>query len=191
MHPRIAIVGLWLIWVLSWLAAAWWSNNTEKRAGLKTELSYRIVLVAGAVLLWVPAHGYTGPLRLWQIGWTGAWVCVVLEALGFAFCWWARIHLGRLWSASITRKADHRVIDAGPYAIVRHPIYTGVLLAVLATAAAKGTVFGVGATLLIVLGLWMKARFEERWLSQELGADAYADYRRRVPMLLPFGPKGN
>jgi len=189
MHPRYAIVGLWLIWVISWLAAALWSNSTEKRAGFKVELSYRIVLLAGGVLLWVPAHGYEGPLRLWQIGWSGAWACVAAEALGFAFCWWARIHLGRLWSASITRKADHRVIDSGPYAIVRHPIYTGILLAVLATAAAKGTVFGVGAAVLIILGLWLKARFEERWLSQELGADAYQAYRRRVPMLLPFGPK--
>ncbi len=190
MHPGIAILGLWILWVLSWLAAAGWSNSAEKRLGFRAEAGYRTVLVIGALIFFVPAHGYEGPLRLWHIGWGGAWVCVALVALGFAFCWWARIHLGRLWSGTVTRKTDHRVIDSGPYAIVRHPIYTGILLAVLATLAAKGTVLGIAGAILITLGLWMKARIEERWLSQELGAGAYDAYRRKVPMLLPYGPKG-
>jgi len=190
MHPGIAIVGLWLLWGVSWLAAAWWSNSTEKRAGLGAEVGYRVIQLLGIVLFFVPAHGYEGPLRLWHVGWNGAWICVVLIALGFAFCWWARIHLGRLWSGAVTRKADHRVIDSGPYGLVRHPIYTGILLAVLATMAAKGTVLAVAGAILIGIGIWMKARLEERWLSQELGAGDYAAYRRRVPMLLPFGPKG-
>jgi protein-S-isoprenylcysteine O-methyltransferase Ste14 len=190
MHPAIAIAGLWAAWAVSWLAAAGWSNSTEKRVGLGAELGYRAAQLSGAVLLAVPAHGYHGPLRLWQVDWVEAWVCVALIAFGFAFCWWARIHLGRLWSGQITRKAEHRVVDSGPYAIVRHPIYTGGLLAVFATAVAKGTVYAVGGVILITLGLWMKARLEERWLAQELGAGDYQAYRRRVPMLLPFGPKG-
>jgi protein-S-isoprenylcysteine O-methyltransferase Ste14 len=82
------------------------------------------------------------------------------------------------------------VIDTGPYSLVRHPIYTGILLAVVATAAAKGTVFGVAGALTIMLGLWMKARLEESWLSEELDNSAYEAYRRRVPMLVPFGPTG-
>ncbi len=191
MHPGIAIFSLWVLWALSWAAAAWWSNSTEKRPGLGAEIGYRIVQLAGVVLFFIPAHGYEGVLRLWHIGWTGAWICVALVAVGFAFCWWARIHLGRLWSGAVTRKADHKVIDSGPYALVRHPIYTGILLAVFATMAAKGTVLGIGGAALISIGIWMKARLEERWLSQELGAGAYEEYRRRVPMLLPFGPKGN
>ena len=190
MRPGLAIVGLWVLWGVSWLAAAWWSNSTEKRPGLRAEVGYRVIQLLGIVLLFVPAHGYEGPLRLWHIGWNGAWICVALIALGFAFCWWARIHLGRLWSGPVTRKADHRVIDSGPYALVRHPIYTGALLSVLATMAAKGTVIAVAGAILIVIGIWMKARLEERWLSQELSAGDYEAYRRRVPMLLPFGPKG-
>ncbi len=90
----------------------------------------------------------------------------------------------------MTLKPDHHVVDSGPYAIVRHPIYTGILLAALATMAAKGTIPGVLGALLLVVGLWLKARLEENFLRQELGADAYDNYRRRVPMLLPFGPKG-
>src|SRR5438445_12979167 len=49
--------------------------------------------------------------------------------------WWARIHLGRLWSSNVTRKKNHHVVDSGPYGIVRHPIYTGVIVASIATAA--------------------------------------------------------
>ena len=190
MRPGIAIVGLWIGWGLSWAIAAFWSNPTEKRPGIGTEIRYRIPMHIGALLMVVPAHGYEGLLRLWHVGWTGAWVCVALVALGIGFAWWARVYLGQLWSAHITRKADHRVVDSGPYGVVRHPIYSGLLLSLLATSAAKGTVFGVGGFALLLLGTWMKARLEEQWLARELDEGAYADYRKRVPMLMPFGPKG-
>ena len=189
MHIASVIAGLWLAFAASWIAAAFWSNRTEKRASLGDELTYRIVLVVGGLLFLVPAHGYQGPLRLWLVTRTEAWICVALIAAGFAFSWWARLHLGPLWSGSITRKTDHRVVDTGPYAIVRHPIYAGILLAVYATAVAKGTLLGIGGALIITIGVWMKARLEERWLREELGADTYDAYRRRVSMLLPFGPK--
>jgi protein-S-isoprenylcysteine O-methyltransferase Ste14 len=105
---------------------------------------------------------------------------------GFAFAWWARIYLGTLWSGQVTLKPDHHIVDTGPYALVRHPIYTGILTAVLATMAAKGTLPGVAGAAIILVGVWMKARIEERWLRQELGAEAYDGYARRVPMLVPF-----
>jgi protein-S-isoprenylcysteine O-methyltransferase Ste14 len=180
---------LWVGFVISWLAAAFWHNKTEKRASLGTELASRIALILGGVLMIVPAHRYHGPLRLWYVTRAEAWLCVALAALGFAFCWWACIHLGPLWSGRITRKAGHRVVDTGPYGIVRHPIYTGILLAVFATAAAKGTALGLVAALIIAFGFWLKARLEEQWLRQELAPEAYDAYRRRVPMLLPFGRK--
>jgi protein-S-isoprenylcysteine O-methyltransferase Ste14 len=189
MHAGLVIGALWIAFALCWFALAAWSGRTEKRAGIRAEIPYRIVLIAGAIVFFIPAHGYYGPLRLWLVNRTEAWICVGLIVLGFAFSAWARIHLGALWSGTITRKADHRVVDTGPYAIVRHPIYTGILLAVYATAAAKGTVLGLVGALLITIGIWMKARLEERWLRDELGADAYDTYSRRVSMLVPLGPK--
>jgi protein-S-isoprenylcysteine O-methyltransferase Ste14 len=189
MHPALAIIALWIGFGVSWLIAAVWSGKTEKRVGLGSELAYRVVLIAGGVIFFIPAHGYYGPLRFWYVSLEEAWLCVGLMVLGFAFSWWARIALGSLWSGQITTKTDHRVVDTGPYAIVRHPIYTGILVAVLATMAAKGTIYGIAGAMLIFTGLWMKARLEERWLRQQLGADAYAVYCRRVPMLIPFGPK--
>ncbi|WP_137931958.1 methyltransferase family protein [Mesorhizobium comanense] len=187
MRPGAAIAALWLIWVVTWIAAALWADPAQKRATVGEEVRYRIFWAAGTALLLVPAHGYQGRLRLWIPSLAEAWVCVVLVAAGIIFAWWARIHLGRLWSASVTAKADHHVVDSGPYGLVRHPIYTGLLLAVLATMAAKGTVWGVAGTALLIIGVVIKAKLEERFLRGELGP-AYDDYATRVPMLVPFAP---
>jgi protein-S-isoprenylcysteine O-methyltransferase Ste14 len=107
----------------------------------------------------------------------------------FLFAWWARIYLGRLWSGSITRKEGHNVVDTGPYGIVRHPIYTGIIAAAIATAVAIGGLHAILGAVLLIAGYWLKARLEERFLRAELGAETYDSYRRRVPMLVPFGPK--
>jgi protein-S-isoprenylcysteine O-methyltransferase Ste14 len=189
MRPGTVILALWLGWLASWLAASFWSNRTERRPPIGTEIRYRIPMLIGALSMFVPGHGYEGVLRLWHIGWFGGWLCVAGVTIGIGIAWWARLHLGRLWSAHITRKADHRVVDTGPYAAVRHPIYSGLLLSLLATAAAKGTLLGVAGFLFLLFGVWMKARLEEQWLAQELDQGAYTDYRKRVPMLIPFGPK--
>ena len=186
----LLIGGLWIAFALSWLAAASWSSPPAKRVGLRNELFYRVVLLIGGIAFFIPAHGYEGPLRLWYVTRDEGWICVGFIALGFAFAWWARLYLGTLWSGQVTTKPDHRVVDRGPYGLVRHPIYTGILLSVFATAAVKGTVLGLAGAAFIALGVWMKARLEERWLREQLGADAYASYCRRVPMLVPFGPKG-
>jgi protein-S-isoprenylcysteine O-methyltransferase Ste14 len=114
---------------------------------------------------------------------------VAAAVSGFGFAWWARLYLGRLWSSSVTKKANHHVVDTGPYAIVRHPIYTGLIAACFATALLKGTPAGIVGAILMTLGFSIKARLEERFLREQLGPDAYDSYRRRVPMLLPFGPK--
>ncbi len=189
LRPGFVIVALWVAFWVSWLLAAGWSTPAERRVSVKGQLAYRIVLIVGALVFLPRAHGYHGPMRLWMLTLDEAWLCAALMAIGFAFAWWARIHLGTLWSGWITRKADHRVIDTGPYRIVRHPIYTGILLAVYATAAAKGTILGLLGALIITVGIWMKARLEEGWLRNELDPGAYDAYRRRVPMLVPFGPR--
>lgn len=175
MRPGIVILAFWFGWLISWLLAALWTNRTERRPAIGTEIRYRIPMIIGALLIFFPEGG---ALHLWHIGRYGAWLCVAGLAIGIGFAWWARIHLGRLWSGNITRKTDHRVVDTGPYAAVRHPIYTGLLLSLLATAAAKGTLLGVGGFLLLLLGTWMKAQLEEQWLVQELDEGAYADYRK-------------
>jgi protein-S-isoprenylcysteine O-methyltransferase Ste14 len=185
MGPGFVIGGLWIAFWISWAAAASWSNSTIKRATMQEELKHRIPLIASFVLLAVPAHGYRGWMRLWQPDMPEAWIVVVLIAVGLGFAWWARLHLGRLWSATITRKEGHHVVDTGPYRLVRHPIYTGILFAVYATAAVKGTMLGIAGAVLATWSLWLKARLEERFLRAELG-EPYVEYCKRTPMLLPF-----
>ncbi len=114
---------------------------------------------------------------------------VALGVVGFLFAWWARIHLGALWSGSITRKADHRIVDTGPYGIVRHPIYTGLIAAALALAVVKATPVGIAGLALMTVGYWLKGKTEENFLRSELGPEDYDAYRKRVPMLIPLAPR--
>jgi protein-S-isoprenylcysteine O-methyltransferase Ste14 len=198
MTPDDAIYIPWSIWAVTWIAAAWWADDTVARPAFRREGLYRLVNILGFVSLLggyavsgrdgVRMHMLVSSARLWQPPAAAGWVMVVLAALGFAFAWWARIHLGRLWSAAVTRKTGHRVIDTGPYAIVRHPIYTALLTAAIATLAIKGTIAAAAGCLLLVVGYVLKARVEERFLSEQLGRSAYDAYRRRVPMLVPFAP---
>ncbi|MGH6888200.1 MAG: methyltransferase family protein [Rhizomicrobium sp.] len=190
MTPQLALNYLWIFWVVTWLAAAFWSGHTTKRPSFGSELLYRVVTLAGAALLFgFVERSYREPLGLWSLSDDGNWCLFAICAAGFAFAWWARIHLGRLWSGWITRKEGHRIVDTGPYGIVRHPIYTGLIASVLATAAMRATPIAFAGAVIMTFGFWIKARLEERFLREQLGADAYDSYRRRVPMLLPFGPR--
>src|SRR5438552_6365579 len=128
------------------------------------------------VMLALPELREGRKLRLWHAGDGLGWVLVAATLAGVSFTWWARIHLGRLWSGSVTRKADHRVVDTGPYGLVRHPIYTGVIFATAATMIAEGTIYAVSGAALMTIGWYVKARLEERFLRAELGANAYAEY---------------
>lgn len=188
--PQTWIYAPWVAWAVSWTLAAGWANRTTNVAA--REWPYRIFTVAGFVLLlFLVVDGKQRPVELplqhllWTLPLDAQWAMVGLAALGFAFCWWARLHLGRLWSGSITRKEGHCVVDTGPYGLVRHPIYTGLLAAALATALVKGTTLAVAGFALMVVGYWMKARTEERFLREQLGREAYDEYASRVPMLVP------
>ena len=175
---------VWGVWALSWFLAAIWTRQTTARASWAQEMPYRIVTIIGVVLLFGFFRGGVFGYG-WDVSETELWILLALVVAGFAFAWWARLHLGALWSGTITRKQDHRIVDTGPYALVRHPIYTGILLSGFATAIARGRWEALIGAFLFALGCWIKARQEERFLSEELGAE-YAAYRKRVPMLVPF-----
>ncbi len=185
--PEIAMAWIWALWWLSWLAAAAWSDRAVSRPPMRHQIAYRLCAAAGMVLLFGPyRHDFRSEIVLWRTPLVVSWLMVAAAFAGFAFTWWARVHLGRLWSTSVTRKAGHHVVDSGPYAIVRHPIYTGITAASFATAAMRGTVAGWAGAAVMTLGWFIKARLEEGFLRQQLGADAYDAYARRVPMLIPF-----
>lgn len=111
-------------------------------------------------------------------------VAVVLIAFGFA--WAARLHLGPLWSRTVAPTEAHRIVDTGPYGVVRHPVYAGVLLAAWATALQLGRIEALAGALVLTASLSLRAKLEERYLRADLGDAAYSAYRARVPMLIPF-----
>ena len=194
MRPDEAIYVPWTVWAVSWMLAAAWANRTANRPPIGSQAPYRFITFVGFVLLlFYVVHRSHGQVYLtykyaplWTLPDEAKWAMVGVAAFGFLFCWWARIHLGVLWSGSITRKEGHRVVDTGPYAIVRHPIYTGIIIAAFATMAVRGTAAAIAGTALIMLGYWMKGRLEERFLRGELGAEAYDAYARKTAMLIPF-----
>lgn len=185
--PETAIRWLWIIWWVSWLLAAFWSDRAAKRPPTRRQLLYRVLAIAGYVLLFdAYPHRVPHGMTLWHMSGVMAWLMVALTIVGFAFTWWARLHLGRLWSSSVGRKTEHHVVDTGPYGLVRHPIYTGIIVSSAATAILFGTALGWIGFVLLTLGWYIKARLEEEFLRVELGTDAYSAYARRVPMLVPF-----
>jgi len=189
MQPRFALDLLWVVWVVSWYAVAAWSDRVGSRASSSSQVAYRVLAILGALLLFPRSRFGHSWIDFWNMGPGVAWALVTVAVAGFLFAWWARITLGALWSSSVTKKADHHLVETGPYAIVRHPIYTGLMLAIVATALFKGTLPALVGGALMIAGCWSKARLEERFLREELGSETYDSYRRRVPMLVPFGPK--
>jgi protein-S-isoprenylcysteine O-methyltransferase Ste14 len=201
----VAIALSWAIWYASWLIAAAFTAATVKRAP-STIVAYVLEAPGFFFLLVATASGGLGApvwqavshtdhqiyvlalpgVRLWQPSELIGWGLFALNLPGFIFAWWARLTLGRLWSGTITRKENHYIVDSGPYALVRHPIYTGLMASVVMTVAAKGTTLALLGGMMLIVGWTLKARFEERFLAAELGAAGYAAYRARVPMLVPF-----
>ena len=177
----------WSVWLVSWVALARWADRAVARADLAQQVGYRALTVAGAVLL---VHLYRGALAidfvLWKPAPFIAWTMDAIVAAGFAFTWWARVHLGALWSSHVTRKAHHHVVDTGPYGIVRHPIYTGLAVAVIATFVMSSTIASALGAALLVSAFYVKARVEERFLREQLGSADYDAYAKRVPMLIPW-----
>lgn len=185
--PEIVVRWIWITWWVSWLLAAFWSDRAAKRPATSRQLLYRLFAIAGYVLLF-DAYPHRKPhgIVLWHMSAAMGWAMVAMTIAGFAFTWWARIHLGRLWSSSVGRKSQHHVVDTGPYHLVRHPIYTGIIVSSAATAILFGTLVGWIGFVVLTMGWYIKARLEEEFLRDELGAETYGAYARRVPMLVPF-----
>lgn len=184
--PTKLLALIWLAWVVSWVVASFWSGRTKSHVRTRDSWRYRLPILLGAILLMPLTANLVGAMPLYRPGNAGTYALVVVAVLGIAFTWWARIHLGRFWSNAITQKEDHRIIDTGPYGMVRHPIYTGLIVAILATGVAVATWPALLGALCVSFGQWQKARMEETFLRAELGAEAYGAYCRRVPMIVPM-----
>jgi protein-S-isoprenylcysteine O-methyltransferase Ste14 len=183
---RQLMLWLWSAWFVYWVVCALSVKSTQRRESLGSRLSHVVPLLTGvALILWPRVPWQWLSLRLLPPGPLQVALGLVLLALGLAFTVWARVYLGRNWSGMVTVKEGHELIRSGPYAYVRHPIYTGLLVALLGSAVACGelrALIGLG----IVAGAFIrKLRIEERFM-RELFPQQYPRYCAEVPALIPF-----
>ena len=180
------IQGLWIAVGIVWLAAALGAKQATRTQPVATRAAHLALMITAFGLL------FCRRLEFGVLAWRVvpaepalAWLGLVLTAAGCAIAIWARVLLGGNWSATVTVKQDHSLVRRGPYAVVRHPIYSGGLLGLLGTALALGELRGFLGLALAFAGWWNKSRIEERFMTEQFG-NAYIEYEREVKALIPF-----
>ncbi|MBN3851783.1 isoprenylcysteine carboxylmethyltransferase family protein [Paraburkholderia sp. Ac-20340] len=180
----IAIVVPWLLWLAYWIATAQAVKTTARKEARSARTWQSIPLIVGGALVILPDPSFDALLPDWSHLGAVQFGGLALLVAGLLFSVWARLHLGTNWSVSVTLKEGHELIRSGPYALVRHPIYTGCLIALAGSAVIGETWRGALGVVLIFASLAFKVRVEESWLTGHFG-DAYARYRREVAALIP------
>src|SRR5438552_540903 len=180
------ISGCWILFAVIWLLAAFATKKSVYQESRAQRLRYTIPILVGGFLL-AKGHRLSNPLNHRVIPHVDAlaWIGVVLCVAGFAFCIWARFTLGRNWSGVVTLKGGHELITNGPYALVRHPIYTGLLTMFVATVIVLGHVAGIIAMPFVIVSFWVKLRSEENVMLKKF-PNEYAAYQQRVKRIIPF-----
>jgi protein-S-isoprenylcysteine O-methyltransferase Ste14 len=147
----------------------------------------QILLAASAIMIGFTSSFSFAPLTraLVPAAPAVAYTGIVLTAAGIGFAIWARVFLAGNWSSSVTVKENHSLVRRGPYALVRHPIYSGILLGLIGTAIAWREVRGAISVALIFVMLCLKIRLEEKFMAEQFG-DEYRDYSRQVKALIPL-----
>jgi protein-S-isoprenylcysteine O-methyltransferase Ste14 len=183
--PQQIVYASWMLFGIYWLVSAFSAKKTEKREPSAERLGHMILMATGYILLF-QRNGNWGILsqrflpNIPCIAWLGAG----LTFAGILFAIWARWNLGRNWSAAVTIKQGHQIIRSGPYAYIRHPIYTGMLVAVIGSALTAGEYRGLLAFAIILFGFYRKARKEEKLLTANFG-EPFLEHKQRTGFFLP------
>jgi protein-S-isoprenylcysteine O-methyltransferase Ste14 len=182
----LAILSVWIIVGLVWLAASASLKSVAREEPWGSRL-FHILGITVAFFLLFDSHLPIPVLNRPFVPDTPAvwWIGFALAVAGAAIAIWARLLLGANWSATVTVKQDHELMRTGPYAVVRHPIYSGFLLAMLGTAIAFGEVRGLFAFVIALIAWRAKSLIEERFMLDQFG-EKYARYKREVKALIPF-----
>ncbi|HEY2472284.1 MAG TPA: isoprenylcysteine carboxylmethyltransferase family protein [Terracidiphilus sp.] len=177
---------LWITFLIYWQIRAFNTKSTQRLESATSRILRALTFVVAISLLCttrIPLRWLY--LRLWQPGLFSFWLGATITVAGLLFAVWAREHLGRNWSRSVTIKQDHELITTGPYALLRHPIYTGILAGFLGLAIAISEVRGFVVFVLIFIVFWFKLSMEEQWMRSQFG-ESYSTYVHRTAALVPY-----
>jgi protein-S-isoprenylcysteine O-methyltransferase Ste14 len=177
---------VWIAFLLYWQIKAINTKATQRLEPVASRILRVFIFLIAIVLLSttrIPLPWLY--LQLWPVGVLPFWLGAAVTIAGILFAVWAREHLGSNWSRSVTIKQDHELITTGPYAVVRHPIYTGILTGFLGMAIAISQVRGLIVFVLIFIAFWIKLRMEEQWMRSQFG-EAYDTYAHRTTALVPY-----
>ena len=186
LNPRLVadiIQCLWLIFVLYWLVNAFGNKKNVYKQSHKSRLIF-LLITTGFIYTIISIRRLH--IQLLPATMATQLAGIVLCAVGIGIAIWARRVLGANWSGIVTLKQDHELVRRGPYRFVRHPIYSGVLLAAAGTfVAILPTLQGLICMTFLFTGLRLKSLYEEQILSRTF-PDQYPQYRREVKALVPF-----
>ncbi|HYX83849.1 MAG TPA: isoprenylcysteine carboxylmethyltransferase family protein [Gaiellales bacterium] len=177
------VTACWIGFVVAWIGTAllprWRPGRTS--GGRRRSIGLRLLIVPAVVLSIRGAGSHAlGGVHNWAAGALG----VVLCAAGIGLAIWARVRLGRNWGEPMTERAEPELVIQGPYRYVRHPIYAGMLLAMIGSALAAGLFWAI---ILVAFGVYfvVSALVEERSMLARF-PDEYGEYRRRTKRIVPF-----
>lgn len=175
---------LWLGWFFYWVVAAQFVLKRKWDENLR-RLQHTVPTLFALIAIFhdgrVPALNWGTFHNLDALKYLG----IALTAAGHAYSVWARLHLGKYWSGTVALKESHRLITTGPYAYVRHPIYTGLFLAVIGTVLAAATWAAATGFIVMLAAHYIKWKREEKLMIQEFGQE-YRDYMNKTKAIVPF-----
>lgn len=169
----------WAAFWAYWLVAAFSMKRGRVQWGRELRIRALIVVLAIVLLRFGAFRGHSLNSDAWRAG-----IGLVLFAAGLGFAVWARVHIGRNWGTPMTLKSEPELVSSGPYRLVRHPIYTGVILAGLGTAVALSWAWLIAVALGGVYFIYA-ATVEERTMVERF-SESYPLYRRSTKMFVPF-----
>jgi protein-S-isoprenylcysteine O-methyltransferase Ste14 len=177
---------VWVAFIAYWQIKAANTKSTQRLEPVASRILRVLIFLVAIILLSINRIPLPVLYRqFWPAGLWPFWLGAAVTIAGLLFAVWARVHLGRNWSSSVTIKQAHELIVTGPYAVVRHPIYTGILMGLLGTAIALSQVRGFIVLCLVFVAFWIKLRMEEQWMRSQFG-DVYAAYAQHTAALVPY-----
>ena len=183
---KISFIAIWILFWTFWFIIGSRTKTTKMVESQLSRLTHLLLVILSFSFVGIDLlrFGFLHVKLFAQFKFTNI-VGMFITLIGLSFAIYARFYLGINWSGKITIKEVHTIIKSGPYSIVRHPIYSGVLLGLIGTAIAVNEIGGILSIILFSIAYYRKIWIEERMLIEYFGGE-YLAYKREVKTIIPF-----